>query len=141
MIDPNIATNPLPGHGKHAINAIMDMKEQSIIKSAEDIQTPLEVIHAELCKCGIIGMGCVQKGVCTNVSCVGACEAFKVVLQDLMDRHIIQVGIQGREEDVLTLQSKGGRDVQRPIEVPYSRNLAVARPKTIVIEVKSSSYS
>lgn len=89
----NTTTHPLPGHEKSATNAI-ESPVGRLIRSAEKVKTPLEVIHAELCKFGVIKRGCTQKGVCVDDNCAGACKAFKTVLQDLLDRHTTQIGVQ-----------------------------------------------
>lgn len=94
---PGTTADPLPRHGTPSVNAIEDSGSQIIIKDAENIKTPLEDIYAELCRGGIIQKGCV----CADSACAGVCKDFKSVLQDLMDRHVIQIGtydINGKEE-------------------------------------------
>lgn len=105
---PNVSTNPLPEHGKSSINAIENFEWQFLIRNVEDISTPLDIIHAELCHFGVIMKKCIGKDSCTNPHCLGACETFKQVLQDLLDSHVIHVGFQNREENVSTLQSSNG---------------------------------
>lgn len=136
---PNVTTNPLPGHGGPVVNAIDVQGGQSLIRRVENIKTPLSFIHAMLCRYGIIREGCTRKDICNDASCVGACESFKPILQDLLDRHVVQIGVQDKKGSVCTLQSNN-RGFRRTFEVPYDLNSspAAARPPTMVIPVPAA---
>lgn len=138
--NPNVTTNPLPGHGGPSANAIDDQGGQCLIRKVEDIQTPLKVIHAALCHCGIIEEGCARKETCSDPCCVGACEDFELILQDLLDRCVVQVGTQEKEASVSTLHSSE-RGFRRTIEIPCGLSPAAARPHTLVVPVPATTPS
>lgn len=133
---PSTTTNPLPGHGRPSTNAIDDSTGQ-MIRGVETVKTPLSAIHDELCRFGVIKKGCCQENGCADSLCNGACETFKLVLQDLMDRRVVQVCTFETEGSVMTLQSNNGREARRPIEILYDYNprQVQAKAQPIVIEI------
>lgn len=94
-----------------------------LIRKVKNIHSPLEIIHAELCYFGIIEKECIGKGPCNDLHCVGKCEAFKQILQDLLDQQKIQVGFLKKEENISTIQSSS------------NKNMYTRRPKAITIQV------
>ncbi|XP_020221065.1 uncharacterized protein LOC109803801 [Cajanus cajan] len=136
--NPNIGNNPLPGHGGPIVNSIEENKEQLMIRRVKDVKTPLNLIFEEMCKFGMLvgshgkDEGCgLHPGKSHKID---ECDEFKQILQDLMDKQIIQVGYS--ESHVWAMDSNVG--FPKPLVVHYTRGkniLNVDRPKPITIQV------
>ncbi|KAJ1430510.1 hypothetical protein SESBI_07649 [Sesbania bispinosa] len=135
--------NPLPRHGGPSVSAVEE-EEQCMRRRVEEVKTPLRVIFKELCKTGWVNRNIAEDGMCglhsdTNHT-IEDCEEFKRMLQDMMDRKLVQIGCGGNTVDV-SVNDYSASTSPKPLVVHYTRDAAVRttnRPIPITIQVPTS---
>ncbi|KAJ1438953.1 hypothetical protein SESBI_02727 [Sesbania bispinosa] len=113
-------------------------------RSVEEVKTPLRVIFKELCKVGWVDGNIAGDGMCelhsdTNHT-IEDCEEFKRMLQDMMDRKLVQIGCGGNIVDVSVIDYSASTS-PKPLVIHYTRDAAVRttnRPIPITIQVPTS---
>jgi len=138
---PNVGNNPLPRHGNTSVNAIRDGREQNLLREVKNVKTPMRVIFVELCKVGII-KGIAKGGGGYNFHFdarhfIEDCEEFKLFVQDLMDKHLLQIGRCAKTKDVM-MADEHTLPVPRPLVVYYTKSastLTLGILKPIMIQV------
>ncbi|KAJ1412110.1 G-patch domain [Sesbania bispinosa] len=107
-------------------------------------ETPLRVIFKELCKAGWVNGNIAGDDMCGLHSdtdhTIEDCEEFKRMLQDMMDRKLVQIGCGGNIVDVSVIDYSASTS-PKPLVVHYTRNAAVRttnRPIPITIQVPTS---
>ncbi|KAJ1430872.1 hypothetical protein SESBI_07463 [Sesbania bispinosa] len=113
-------------------------------RRVEEVKTPLRVIFKELCKAGWVNGNIAGDGMCelhsdTNHT-IEDCEEFKRMLQDMMDRKLVQIGCGGNIVDVSVIDYSASTS-PKPLVVHYTRDAAVRttnRPIPITIQVPTS---
>ncbi|KAH1225730.1 hypothetical protein GmHk_11G032565 [Glycine max] len=111
---PNVRTNPLANHGGGAVNAVeSDGPHRS--KPLRDVATPRRFIFEALQKGGVIP----HRG-CKEDSCLlhsgemhdmETCLGVEELLQRMIDQGRLEVGIEGKEEQHICMQSTEGSAV------------------------------
>ena len=84
---PSVVANPLAGHASSSANAIMEEEGHNLVREVNMIHTPVKKQENE-CSC--------HPGISHSVD---GCPKFKRILQDLIDRHILQIYRQDKEEE------------------------------------------
>jgi len=119
---PNVEKNPLLGHARPSINAVISEEGQGLIRSVEDMKSPLKDIFSLICQMGYFKLIDHSEDSCgfhsDNDDSIKECFEFKGFLQDLMDRHVLQICHQRKEEEVF-------------VQIGEESN--ISRPKPLVI--------
>jgi len=107
----------------------------------EDIKTLMRVIFAELCRFGLIkriinrSRGCnfhIEAG-----HHIEDCEKFKLFVQDLIDKQLLQIGHYAKNKDVM-MADEHTLPMPRPLVVYYTKSALIPTPcvpKPITIQV------
>jgi len=99
------------------------------VRKVDKIKSSMEDVFMTLCQTGLLKVKCQQGGTCSfhpdAQHSINECSGFKDLLQDLIDRHILQVCYKEREEEICTL----------PGEEPFP-----AGPKPLVIHFTKTSH-
>ncbi|KAJ1404844.1 hypothetical protein SESBI_26246 [Sesbania bispinosa] len=110
----------------------------------DDVKTPLRFIFKELCKAGLINSDITGDGMCglhlDTDHTIEDCEEFKRMLQDMMDRKLVQIGCGENIVDV-SVSDYSASTPPKPLVVHYTRDAAVKttnRPIPITIQVPTS---
>ncbi|KAJ1376157.1 G-patch domain [Sesbania bispinosa] len=130
-------------HGGPSVNAVEE-EEQCMRRKVEDVKTPLRVIFKRLCKAGLIEGNATNDRECGLHPDAGHaledCEEFKQVLQDMMDRKLIQIGCCESIVDVSVIDYSASTP-PRPLVIHYARDATVRTtngPKPITIQIPTS---
>ncbi|KAJ1403257.1 hypothetical protein SESBI_27405 [Sesbania bispinosa] len=122
----------------------VEEEEQCMRRRVEEVKTPLRVIFKELCKAGWVNGNIAGDGMCGLHSdtdhTIEDCEEFKRMLQDMMDRKLVQIGCGGNIVDVSVIDYSASTS-PKPLVVHYTRDAAVRttnRPIPITIQVPTS---
>jgi len=99
---PSIENNPLSRHASTSTNAIMDEKGFGLVRKVDKIKSSMEYVFMTLCQTGLLKAKRQQGGTCSfhpdAQHSINECYGFKELLQDLIDRHILQVCYKERKE-------------------------------------------
>ena len=99
---PSIENNPLSGHASTSTNAIMDEDGFGLVRKVDKIKSSMEYVFMTLCQTGLLKAKRQQGGTCSfhpdAQHSINECYGFKELLQDLIDRHILQVCYKERKE-------------------------------------------
>ncbi|KAL5124012.1 hypothetical protein HKD37_02G004492 [Glycine soja] len=124
---PNVRTNPLANHGGGAVNAVeSDRPHRS--KPLRDVATPRRFIFEALQKGGVIPhSGCKQD------SCLlhsGEMHDMETCLERMIDQGRLEVGIEGKEEQHICMQSTEGSGVAKPkpLVIYFTKSAASQKP-------------
>jgi len=96
--------NPLSGHSNATVNAVMGEEEPSLVRYVNEMKKPMNAVVRAICQAGLFQ--CEQKvedgcGFHNSVNhSIDKCIEFKKYVQDLMDRHILEISHQKKEEGV-----------------------------------------
>ncbi|XP_052728448.1 uncharacterized protein LOC108318774 [Vigna angularis] len=100
---PNIDDNPLSGHGSASTNAI-EVKKHELIRDASEIRSSRRFIFKELLKLGFLNGDYDLGKACGFHPCaehsIDECVEFEEFLQDLLDRNLMQVYYEDKDEEV-----------------------------------------
>ncbi|KAH1254139.1 hypothetical protein GmHk_04G010643 [Glycine max] len=130
---PNVRTNPLANHGGGAVNAVgSDRPHRS--KPLRDVATPRRFIFEALQKGGVI-----PHSGCKGDSCLlhsgemhdmETCLEVEELLQRMIDQGRLEVGIKGKEEQHICMQSTEGSGVAKPkpLVIYFTKNAALQKP-------------
>ncbi|XP_017420393.2 uncharacterized protein LOC108330418 [Vigna angularis] len=113
---PNTDTNPLSGHGSTSTNAIQAEKHE-LIRDVRKIQSSRRFIFGALLKVGLVEGDYDMGAACALHPDIGhsieECAELENILQDLLDRNLIQVCRGDKDEEVFA-QTGGESDVTLP---------------------------
>ncbi|KOM25958.1 hypothetical protein LR48_Vigan208s000100 [Vigna angularis] len=113
---PSVETNPLAGHGSASTNAVENEKHE-LIRYANEIQSSRKLIFKVLIKVGLLKGNCDEDVTCAlhpdDGHSIEECGEFEDILQDLLDRSLMQVRYKDKEGEVFT-QIGGESDVTLP---------------------------
>ncbi|KAH1265755.1 hypothetical protein GmHk_01G001401 [Glycine max] len=130
---PNVRTNPLANHGGGAVNAVeSDRPHRS--KPLRDVATPRRFIFEALQKGGVI-----PRSGCKEDSCLlhsgemhdmETCLEVEELLQRMIDQGRLEVGIKGKEEQHICMQSTEGSGVAKPkpLVIYFNKSAATQKP-------------
>ncbi|XP_027343037.1 uncharacterized protein LOC113855605 [Abrus precatorius] len=139
--NPNIGSNPLPGHQGPSINLINEGREQFLRRKVEEVKTPLKSIFREMCKFGLLersserGNGCEFHPNAAHT--LEECIDFTHTLQDLMDKQLIQIGCSKIDQEVLAVDELTSNS-PKPLVIHYTKKgiaLVSTLPKPITLRV------
>ncbi|KAH1257692.1 hypothetical protein GmHk_03G007608 [Glycine max] len=114
---PNVRTNPLANHGGGAVNAVeSDRPHRS--KPLRDVATPRRFIFEALQKGGVIPHSGCKEDSCLlhpgEMHDMETCLEVEELLQRMIDQGRLEVGIKGKEEPHICMQSTEGSGVAKP---------------------------
>ncbi|KAH1238783.1 hypothetical protein GmHk_08G023389 [Glycine max] len=114
---PNVRTNPLANHGGGAVNAVeSDRPHRS--KPLRDVATPRRFIFEALQKGGVIPHSGCKEDSCLlhsgEMHDMETCLEVEELLQRMIDQGRLEVGIKGKEEQHICMQSTEGSGVAKP---------------------------
>ncbi|KAL5191228.1 hypothetical protein HKD37_04G010522 [Glycine soja] len=130
---PNVRTNPLANHGGGAVNAVgSDRPHRS--KPLRDVATPRRFIFEALQKGGVIphsgckGDSCLLHS--SEMHDMETCLEVEELLQRMIDQGRLEVGIKGKEEQHICMQSTEGSGVAKPkpLVIYFTKNAALQKP-------------
>jgi len=128
---PNVGNNPLPGHENTSVNAIKDGEGQNLIREVKDVKTPMKVIFVELCKVSMIKGIAKGSGRCNfHVDArhfIEDYKKFKLFVQDLMDKQLLQIGHCAKAKDVM-MADKHTLPILRTLVVYYTKSASTPTP-------------
>ncbi|XP_047148672.1 uncharacterized protein LOC124820924, partial [Vigna umbellata] len=113
---PSVETNPLSGHGSASTNAVEDERHE-LIRNAGEIRSSRKFIFKALIKVGLLKGDYDEDVTCAlhpdDGHSIEECGEFEDILQDLLDRSLMQVCYEDKEGEVFT-QIGGESDVTLP---------------------------
>ncbi|XP_050919511.1 uncharacterized protein LOC127137057 [Lathyrus oleraceus] len=112
---PNVKNNPLPPHGDPAVNAIEDASTVVMVEKVEDVKTHLAAFHARLVEAGLVNVdhdNCEECAIYPK-----GCQVVRDNIQDLMDKGVLQISSDVKNEDVLVIEPCF--NLLEPVEIPY----------------------
>jgi len=126
---PSIENNPLSGHASASMNAIIEEEGFGLVRKVEKIKGSMEDVFTTLYQAGLLKVEYQQDRTCSfhpsSQHSINECFEFKELLQDLIDRNILQVCHKKKEVEVCTLTG----------EEPF-----LAEPKSLVIHFTKTSF-
>jgi len=140
---PNVEANPLAGHASSSTNAIIEDERYDMVRGVNMIQTPMKKIYIVLCQAGYLKVENKQGNECglhLGIShSIDECSKFKQILQDLIDRHILQIYRQEKEGEVCT---QTGEETTlsgpKPVVIRFTKALHLSQEqRPIVIQAPS----
>ncbi|KAL5162159.1 hypothetical protein HKD37_07G019318 [Glycine soja] len=130
---PNVRTNPLANHGGGAVNAVeSDRPHRS--KPLRDVATPRRFIFEALQKGGVIPHSGCKEDSCLlhpgEMHDMETCLEVEELLQRMIDQGRLEVGIEGKEEQHICMQSTEGSGVARPkpLVIYFTKSAASQKP-------------
>ena len=98
--------NPLSGHAKAAVNVVMEEEKPSWVRSVNEMKKPMNEVFRAICHTGLLSNKHRLEGKCgfhaSTEHSIDECAEFKNFVQDLIDRHILQVTHQRKEDEVFS---------------------------------------
>ncbi|KAH1189917.1 hypothetical protein GmHk_20G057594 [Glycine max] len=130
---PNVRTNPLANHGGGAVNAVeSDRPHRS--KPLRDVATPRRFIFEALQKGGVIPHSGCKEDSCLlhsgEMHDMETCLEVEELLQRMIDQGRLEVGIKGKEEQHICMQSMEGSGVAKPkpLVIYFTKSAASQKP-------------
>ncbi|KAH1265563.1 hypothetical protein GmHk_01G001245 [Glycine max] len=130
---PNVRTNPLANHGGGAVNAVeSDRPHRS--KPLRDVATPRRFIFEALQKEGVIPHSGCKEDSCLlhsgEMHDMETCLEVEELLQQMIDQGRLEVGIEGKEEQHICMQSTEGSGVAKPkpLVIYFTKSAASQKP-------------
>ncbi|KAH1242417.1 hypothetical protein GmHk_07G019759 [Glycine max] len=130
---PNVRTNPLANHGRGAVNAVeSDRPHRS--KPLRDVATPRRFIFEALQKGGVIPHSGCKEDSCLlhsgEMHDMETCLEVEELLQRMIDQGRLEVGIEGKEEKHICMQSTEGSGVAKPkpLVIYFTKSAASQKP-------------
>ncbi|KAH1265121.1 hypothetical protein GmHk_01G000878 [Glycine max] len=130
---PNVRTNPLANHGGGAVNAVeSDRPHRS--KPLRDVATPRRFIFEALQKGGVIPHSGCKENSCLlhsgEMHDMETCLGVEELLQRMIDQGRLEVGIEGKEEQHICMQSTEGSGVAKPkpLVIYFTKSAASQKP-------------
>ncbi|KAL5129391.1 hypothetical protein HKD37_U058161 [Glycine soja] len=130
---PNVRTNPLANHGGGAVNAVeSDRPHRS--KPLRDVATPRRFIFEALQKGGVIPHSGCKEDSCLlhsgEMHDMETCLGVEELLQRMIDQGRLEVGIEGKEEQHICMQSTEGSGVAKPkpLVIYFTKSTASQKP-------------
>ncbi|KAH1198302.1 hypothetical protein GmHk_18G051909 [Glycine max] len=130
---PNVRTNPLANHGGGAVHAVeSDRPHRS--KPLRDVATPRRFIFEALQKGGVIPHSGCKKDSCLlhsgEMHDMETCLEVEELLQRMIDQGRLEVGIEGKEEHHICMQSTEGSGVAKPkpLVIYFTKSAASQKP-------------
>jgi len=101
---PSVEKNPLSVHANSTVNAVSVSQGPSLVKSVAEIKKPMDEVFRAICRVGLFQYKYKSEDKCgfhaSIEHSIDECAEFKTFVQDLIDRHILQVSHQKKEEGV-----------------------------------------
>ncbi|KAH1232572.1 hypothetical protein GmHk_09G025191 [Glycine max] len=130
---PDVRNNPLANHGGGAVNAIeSDRPHRS--KPLRDVATPRRFIFEALQKGGVIPHSGCKEDSCLlhsgEMHDMETCLGVEELLQQMIDQGRLEVGIEGKEEQHICMQSTEGSGVAKPkpLVIYFTKSAASQKP-------------
>ncbi|KAL5124561.1 hypothetical protein HKD37_02G004938 [Glycine soja] len=130
---PNVRTNPLANHGGGAVNAVeFDRPHRS--KPLRDVATPRRFNFEALQKGGVIPHNGCKEDSCLlhsgELHDMETCLGVEELLQRMIDQGRLEVGIEGKEEQHICMQSTEGSGIAKPkpLVIYFTKSAASQKP-------------
>ncbi|KAH1202905.1 hypothetical protein GmHk_17G049256 [Glycine max] len=130
---PNVRTNPLANHGGGAVNAVESDRPHRP-KPLRDVATPRRFIFEALQKGGVIPHSGCKEDSCLlhsgEMHDMETCLEVEELLQRMIDQGRLEVGIEGKEEQHICMQSTEGSGVAKPkpLVIYFTKSAASQKP-------------
>ncbi|KAL5172383.1 hypothetical protein HKD37_16G045150 [Glycine soja] len=130
---PNVRTNPLANHGGGAVNAVESDRPHGS-KPLRDVATPRRFIFEALQKGGVIPHSGCKEDSCLlhsgEMHDMETCLEVEELLQRMIDQGRLEVGIEGKEEQHICMQSTEGSGVAKPkpLVIYFTKSAASQKP-------------
>jgi len=140
---PNVEKNPLSGHARPSTNVVISEEGQWLIRSVEYMKSPLKDIFSLICQMGYFKLINRSEGSCgfhsDNDHSIEECSEFNSFLQDLMDRHMLQICHQRKEEEVFAqIGEESNIPRPKPLVIHSTReSMVLAEVHPMVIQIPS----
>jgi len=140
---PNVEKNPLSGRAGPSTNAVISEEGQGLIRSVENMKSSLKDIFSLICQMGYFKLINCSEDSCgfhaDNDHSIEECSEFKSFLQDLMDRHMLQIWHQRKEEEVFAqIGEESNIPRPKPLVIHFTReSVAPVEVHPVVIQVPS----
>ena len=149
---PNVDKNPLSGHSNATVNVVINEEELSLVRCVNEMKKPMNEVFRAICHAGLFSYEHKLEDKCgfhaSTEHSIDECAEFRNYVQDLIDRHVLQVTHQRKEEGVFageewvpqkpkplviqftrpTNSIPAGRQplvIQTPVAFPYKNDKAV----------------
>ncbi|XP_014499266.1 uncharacterized protein LOC106760337 [Vigna radiata var. radiata] len=126
---PNIEANPLSGHGSASTNAA-EVKEHELVRNVREVKSSRRFILEALLKVGILkgnydgSMACALH--LDTEHSIEECVEFEEILQDLLDRGLMQVCYKSEEEEVFAQTGdESGITLPEPLVIRFTRTTPI----------------
>jgi len=97
----SVDKNPLTGHANTTVNVVMGEESLSLVRRVTKMKKPLNEVLRAICQAGLFKYEYKPEDKCgfhaSTEHVVDECAEFKDFVQDLIDRHILQVSHQRKE--------------------------------------------
>ena len=143
MTKTNVNKNPLSGHARPSTNAVISEEGQGLIRSVGDIKSTLKDMFSLICQMGYFKPMNKSNALCgfhaSNGHSIEECFEFKDFLQDLMNRNLLQISHQKKEEEVFVqIGEESGISKPKPLVIHVTRESVVpVEVHPVVIQVPS----
>jgi len=140
---PNVEAKPLAVHASSSTNVVMEDEGYDMVRGIDMIQTPMKKIYTVLCQAGWLKVENRQENECglhPGIShSIDECSKFKQILQDLIDRNMLQIYRQEKEGEVCTqIGEETTLSRPKPVVICFTKALHLSQERQpIVIQAPS----
>ena len=103
---PNVEKNPLSGHTNYTVNVVIEEQDLRFVRSVIEMKKPMNEVFRAIFQVGLFQYEYKSRDKCGFHACtkhsIDECVEFKDFVQDLIDRHVLQVCHQRKEGEVFT---------------------------------------
>ncbi|KAI5395140.1 hypothetical protein KIW84_061657 [Lathyrus oleraceus] len=132
---PNVKKNPLPEHGKAAVNMVQGCPSKYKILYVNHIRQSLVEMHRLLCGYSHYELDHDRCRVCTINE--RGCRQVRKEIQEMLDQGVIEI-LQNRDEDEVNVISPVVR-IPEPVIIRYDDGKEVSLPSTSVVSISDVS--
>ena len=135
--------NPLTGHANTTVNVVMEEESLSLVRSVTEIKRPLNEVFEAICQVGLFKYEYRPEDKyrfhASTEHSVDECAEFKDFVQDLIDKHILQVSHQRKEGEVFAGEEWIPQR-PRPLVIQFTKatNSVPSGRQPLVIQTPSS---
>jgi len=140
---PNVDKNPLSGHANATINVVMEEEKPSWVRNVNEMKKPMNEVFRAICHTGLFSYEHRPEDKCgfhaSTEHFIDECAEFKNFVQDLINRHILQVNHQKKEGEVFT-EKEWIPQRPKPLVIQFTKptNSMPAGRQPLVIQTPSA---
>ncbi|XP_052735536.1 uncharacterized protein LOC128197521 [Vigna angularis] len=126
---PSIEANPLSGHGNASTNAV-EVKEHELVRNVKEVRSSRRFILEALLRMGILKGDYDESMACAlhpdAEHSIEECVEFEEILQDLLDRGLMQVCYKSEEGDVFAQTcDESSMILPEPLVIRFTRTTSI----------------